>query len=186
MCSERIGAVALPVDSSLASSMSVHLTKTEVKVNLNSKLAPSNEAYQLSVDTAKQQVHVCASEAAGAFWGVQTLLSLVHGGSLPAVEIKDAPRYPYRGMHLDVSRNFHSKESVLRLLEVMGMYKLNKFHFHLTDDEGWRLQIPGLEELTEVSAFRFVCVCVCACACVRVCACICTCKDACLFVHTCM
>ena len=184
MCSERIGAVALPVDSSLASSMSVRLTKTEVKVNLNSKLAPSNEAYQLSVDTAKQQVHVCASEAAGAFWGVQTLLSLVHGGSLPAVEIKDAPRYPYRGMHLDVSRNFHSKESVLRLLEVMGMYKLNKFHFHLTDDEGWRLQIPGLEELTEVSAFRFVCVCVCAC--VRVCACICTCKDACLFVHACM
>ena len=135
----------------MSSSRSVLLTKSEVKVNLNSKPAHSSEAYQLSVNTIKQQVQICAGEGAGAFWGVQTLLSLVKEGTLPAVDVKDAPRYPYRGMHVDVSRNFHSKESVLRLLEVMGMYKLNKFHFHLTDDEGWRLQIPGLEELTEVS-----------------------------------
>lgn len=55
-----------------------------------------------------------------------------------------------KGMHADVGRNFVPKESILTLLEVMSMYKLNKFHFHLTDDEGWRLEIPGLEELTEV------------------------------------
>nr|KAG5708761.1 hypothetical protein BaRGS_031915 [Batillaria attramentaria] len=70
------------------------------------------------------------------------------------VSVEDAPRYPYRGMHLDVSRNFHSKASVLRLLEVMSLYKMNAFHFHLTDDEGWRLQIPGLEELTEIGSKR--------------------------------
>ena len=53
-------------------------------------------------------------------------------------------------MHVDVARNFHSKSSILLLLDAMSMYKLNKLHLHLTDDEGWRLQIPGLQELTEV------------------------------------
>ena len=62
----------------------------------------------------------------------------------------DAPRFGYRGLMLDVSRNFHPVEDVLRLLDLMSQYKLNVFHFHLTDDEGWRIQIPGLEELTEV------------------------------------
>ena len=54
-------------------------------------------------------------------------------------------------MHLDVARNFVPKDQVLKLIDVMSMYKLNKFHFHLTDDEGWRLEIPGLPELTEVN-----------------------------------
>ncbi|XP_060608368.1 beta-hexosaminidase-like isoform X2 [Ruditapes philippinarum] len=57
-------------------------------------------------------------------------------------------------MHMDVSRNFHTKEQIMKLLDVMAMYKMNKFHFHLTDDEGWRLEIPGLEELTQVGARR--------------------------------
>ena len=56
-------------------------------------------------------------------------------------------------MHVDVARNFHTKESILKLLEAMSMYKLNKFHFHLSDDEGWRLEIPGLEELTTVRRY---------------------------------
>lgn len=55
-----------------------------------------------------------------------------------------------RGMHVDVSRNFHTKDEVVALLDVMSCYKLNRLHLHLTDDEGWRLQIPGLEELTQV------------------------------------
>ena len=63
----------------------------------------------------------------------------------------DFPRYHYRGMHIDVARNFHHKDDILRHLEAMATYKLNKFHFHLTDDEGWRLEIPELPELTEVS-----------------------------------
>ena len=53
-------------------------------------------------------------------------------------------------MHVDVARNFYPKETILKLLDIMSMYKLNQFHFHLTDDEGWRLEIPGLPELTEV------------------------------------
>ena len=89
---------------------------------------------------------------AGVFYGVQTLLGLRSSeGKVPKVSIKDAPRYAYRGMHLDVGRNFMAKDHVLKLIDVMAMYKLNKFHFHLTDDEGWRLEIPGLPELTEVT-----------------------------------
>ena len=85
------------------------------------------------------------------FYGVQTLLGLhSSSGEVPKVSVKDAPRYSYRGMHLDVARNFVTKDHVLKLIDTMAMYKLNKFHFHLTDDEGWRLEIPGLPELTEV------------------------------------
>ena len=88
---------------------------------------------------------------AGVFYGVQTLLGLrSSAGMVPKVSIKDAPRFAYRGMHLDVGRNFVPKDRVFKLIDAMATYKLNKFHFHLTDDEGWRLEIPGLPELTEV------------------------------------
>jgi hexosaminidase len=68
--------------------------------------------------------------------------------------IHDEARFEYRGMHLDVARHFNSKAVVLKLLDLMAFYKLNKFHFHITDDEGWRLEIPGLPELTDVGAKR--------------------------------
>lgn len=85
------------------------------------------------------------------FYAYQTLKSIHQDGkSLPLCVIKDQPRFAYRGMHLDVGRNFFSKEEILKILETMAMYKLNQFHFHLTEDEGWRLEIPGIPELTEV------------------------------------
>lgn len=96
-------------------------------------------------------------DAAGAFYGVQSILSLISvsgNKTIATLEAKDAPRFAYRGMFLDVGRNFHSKEAVLRLLDQMAAYKLNKFHFHLTDDEGWRIEIPGLPELTEIGGKR--------------------------------
>lgn len=67
-------------------------------------------------------------------------------------DAKDAPRFQYRGIFLDIGRNFHSKEAVHRLLDQMAAYKMNKFHFHLTDDEGWRIEIPGLPELIDVGS----------------------------------
>lgn len=66
------------------------------------------------------------------------------------VEIRDAPRYSYRGMEIDLGRNFMPKSEILKIIDSMAMYKLNKLHLHLTDDEGWRLEIPGLPELTTV------------------------------------
>jgi len=118
-------------------------------------------SYRLEV--LPRRVLVEGQDAEGVFHGTQSLLALIpvsayrKPGSpvlLEVVTVADAPRFPYRGMHLDVARNFHRKEEVLKLLDLMAFYKLNRFHLHLTDDEGWRLEIPGLPELTEVGSRR--------------------------------
>ena len=123
-------------------------------VTIRDKYTKNTEAYKLDVDTDKMIIEITGVTAAGVFWGVQTLLSITQEGQVPNIVIHDEPRFEYRGMSLDVARNFVDKEEVLKLLEVMAMYKLNKLHFHLTDDEGWRLEIPGLPELTEVVIAR--------------------------------
>ncbi|KAJ8301463.1 hypothetical protein KUTeg_020450, partial [Tegillarca granosa] len=127
------------------------------KLVCNTKDLTSPEAYRLDVshgNATRQKIQIIGNSSVGVFYGIQTLLSLLNGTSIPEVSVLDSPRYPYRGMHIDVSRNFHSKEQILKLLDVMTMYKMNKFHFHLTDDEGWRVEIPGLEELTSVGSRR--------------------------------
>ena len=115
----------------------------------SSSQATPNEAYSLVIP-AEGNITISGSDKAGVFYGLQSLISLIKDNQLNVCTIEDWPRYLYRGMHMDVSRNFHTKEQILKLLDVMAMYKMNKFHFHLTDDEGWRLEIPGLPELTEV------------------------------------
>lgn len=119
------------------------------------------ESYRLTIDAAGIKIE--ASDNAGAFYAIQSLKSLIghqqwnkktKAVSLPYVTIEDSPRYGYRGFMLDAARNFHSKAEVLRLLDLMAAYKLNKFHFHFIDDEGWRLEIPSLPELTAVGANR--------------------------------
>lgn len=109
-----------------------------------------SSSYKLSVNPEIPSISVEASDPSGAFYGIQSLLALLENEKVPTTEIEDYPRFLYRGMHLDVSRNFHGKHQIMKLLDIMAKYKMNKFHFHLTDDEGWRLEIPGLEELTEV------------------------------------
>lgn len=112
----------------------------------------SSESYQLEVNVTEEMIKITGTGKAGVFYGVQTLLALTDDqGLVPQVSIKDSPRFSYRGLMLDVVRNFQSKGEVMKLLDVMAMYKMNKFHFHLSDNEGWRLEIPGLEELTSVS-----------------------------------
>ncbi|WP_243665267.1 family 20 glycosylhydrolase, partial [Rhodothermus marinus] len=120
------------------------------------------EAYHLIVDP-EAGITLTGTDAAGAFYGIQTLQQLIDPSfyrqtsetiPIPALEVHDAPRFGYRGLHLDVARNFQPKAVVLRLLDLMARYKLNRFHFHLTDDEGWRLEIEGLPELTEVGGCR--------------------------------
>lgn len=112
----------------------------------------SSESYQLVVNVAEELIKITGAGKAGVFYGAQTLLALRDDqGLVPQVSIKDSPRFSYRGLMLDVVRNFQSKGEVMKLLDIMAMYKMNKFHFHLSDNEGWRLEIPGLEELTSVS-----------------------------------
>lgn len=121
------------------------------EVTVEGKLSLSEEAYELRVQDDTQTVTIVASSPSGAFYAFQSLKSLMSkDGLVPVTIIRDSPRFPYRGMHLDVGRNFHTKHEVFKLLDAMALYKLNKLHFHITEDEGWRLEIPGLQELTEV------------------------------------
>jgi hexosaminidase len=119
----------------------------------------SPEAYELVVDPAAG-IRIVGASPAGVFYGLQSLRSLLPpspaGGALtlPAIRVLDAPRFGYRGFMLDVARNFHPKASVLRVLDLLARYKLNVFHLHLTDDEGWRVEIAGLPELTAIGARR--------------------------------
>src|SRR5207245_2355393 len=113
----------------------------------------------LVVDPA-QGIRIVGVSAAGVFYGLQSLRNLLPaptpraGLTLSAIRVVDAPRFGYRGFMLDVARNFHPKPLVLRTLDLLARYKLNVFHMHLTDDEGWRIEIPSLPELTAVGARR--------------------------------
>ena len=130
-------------------------------VNLKQPTGAAEEAYKLEVSA--NGISIIGASSAGVFNAIQSLRQLLPVSAwvnpaptlaVPAITVVDAPRFEYRGMHLDVGRNFSSKETVLRLLDVMALYKLNKFHFHVTDDEGWRIEIPTLPELTEIGSKR--------------------------------
>ena len=117
------------------------------------------EGYQLSV--TRSGVVLTAAAPAGLFYGVQTLRQLLpprveytatlpRSLTIPAVEITDRPRYPWRGMMLDVARHFFEVDDVERVIDLMALYKLNRLHLHLSDDQGWRIEIPGYPDLTRV------------------------------------
>ena len=125
--------------------------KVNFRVDPNATDIP-DEGYQLEIDEAG--VRLTAKTETGLFYGKQTLLQLLIPNGLPYVKINDQPRFPYRGLHLDVSRHFFDKEEVKKLMNVMSYYKLNTLHLHLTDAGGWRLQIDKYPKLTQEGAFR--------------------------------
>lgn len=119
------------------------------------------EGYRLSI--RPRTVTISASDAAGIFYGIQSLKTALPpqawsevqtSVAVPAMEVNDHPRFGYRAFMQDVARNFRTKEQILKTLDLMSLYKLNVFHFHFNDDEGWRIEIPGLPELTEVGSRR--------------------------------
>ena len=123
-----------------------------------------NEGYQLSV--SRSGVKIEAAAPAGLFYGVQTLLQLlpaeVEGRGkadgitwkIPFIKIEDRPRFVWRGVHLDVGRHFFPKEFIKKYIDLLAMYKMNTFHWHLTEDQGWRVEIPKYPRLTEVGGWR--------------------------------
>ena len=119
---------------------------------LSVKAVPGS--YHLDINS--QQITISANDDAGFSYGLASLTSLVDVNTLVvnAMSVEDSPRYDFRGMHIDVSRNFHSKQLILDLLDQMAAYKLNKLHLHMADDEGWRLEIEGLPELTDIGSKR--------------------------------
>ncbi|MFB2651949.1 family 20 glycosylhydrolase [Shewanella seohaensis] len=108
------------------------------------------------LDIKADAIEIAAADAAGFSYALSSLASLIDVQDLRvnAMTIEDSPRYPFRGMHIDVARNFHSKALVFDLLDQMAAYKLNKLHLHMADDEGWRLEIDGLPELTDIGSKR--------------------------------
>ena len=127
-----------------------------IELNLcDSSIVTGNEAYRIEID--KKGVRLSANTETGIFYGLQTLLQLLNNGdnkTLPALTINDSPRFPYRGLHLDVSRHFFDKEFVKKQLNAMAYFKTNRLHWHLTDGAGWRIEIKKYPRLTSFAAWR--------------------------------
>ena len=119
---------------------------------------PNKEAYQLNILGDRAVIY--ASSNQGLFYGIQTLLQLIPFTTnvseikLDNLMMDDVPKFQWRGMHLDVSRHFFSKEFIKKYIDYLAMYKMNTFHWHLTDDQGWRIEIKKYPKLTEVGAWR--------------------------------
>ena len=116
-----------------------------------------------TLQVTERNIIICSGDAAGIFYGIQSLKTLIAPKfyaskqniiEVKAVDVLDSARFNHRALLVDVARNFLPKSELLKTIDLMGMYKLNVLHLHLTDDEGWRLEIPSLPELTEVGAKR--------------------------------
>lgn len=127
-------------------------------INLTlSKDVAQAEGYTLNIED--KRINIAGSTEAGVFYGIQTLRKAIadtHTGSilLSNVKIEDAPRFHYRGMHLDVSRHFFGVEDVKTYIDILAMHNVNRFHWHLTDDQGWRIEIKKYPKLTTVGSMR--------------------------------
>jgi len=133
--------------------------KKAIFVKLNTGLSIPKEAYNLVV--TPKGILLESPTPNGLFYGIQTLVQLMPPIQqnlsevvVPAVEIKDSPRFVWRGLHLDVGRHFMPKEFILKYLDYMALHKLNTFHWHLTEDQGWRIEIKKFPRLTEVGSVR--------------------------------
>lgn len=121
---------------------------------------PQGGAEGYVLDVQKESIRIKASDPAGIFYGIQSLLQTLPQVrtnaplTVPCMEVKDQPRFKWRGMHLDVSRHFFSVDVVKQYIDLMAMYKMNTFHWHLVDDPGWRMEIKKYPKLTSVGAWR--------------------------------
>jgi hexosaminidase len=160
--SQSLGAlVGAPVTVAAQSENGPHTIRLRIR-DQSGAAETADESYTLSA-RPESGIEIAGNSTAGVFYGIQTLRALAPVAAyhkpmkelaIDAVEIEDAPRFGYRGLMLDVGRNFHSKETVKKLLELMAFYKLNRFHWHLSDDEGWRIEIKALPELTAIGSRR--------------------------------
>ena len=125
-----------------------------LRVRVSRAFGLKPEASRLSAKG--DQINIEAADADGARYALESLAQQIayEHGALSPLAIEDSPRFGFRGLHIDLARNFHSKAEVLKVVEQMGRLKLNKLHLHLGDDEGWRLQIAHFPALTEVGGYR--------------------------------
>ncbi|RYG12249.1 MAG: beta-N-acetylhexosaminidase, partial [Chitinophagaceae bacterium] len=125
---------------------------------VNNVKTSNPDRYELNTDS--KEIQITASSSKGIFYGVQTLIQLLPYSrkdfpvQIPSVNITDYPRFDYRGMHLDVSRHFFDVDFVKQYIDYLALHKMNYFHWHLTDDHGWRIEIKKYPKLTEIGAWR--------------------------------
>ena len=142
---------------------SLNLTADTLGINFNTndgieikfnKIEIEKDAYRIIINS--QNVQIYSNGYGGSFYALITILQLAyyHMGDLPLGEIEDRPRFKWRGMHLDCSRQFHSIDQIKRLLIYMSLFKLNRFHWHLTDNEAWRLELESFPNLAKQSSYR--------------------------------
>ncbi|MFT3827933.1 MAG: beta-N-acetylhexosaminidase [Chitinophagaceae bacterium] len=140
-------------------SLKVSKKKNTAGIHLRLKKIDNPIAGAYYLDVTNKGIDVTGDNENGVFYGMQTLLQLLPVEqattfNIPAVKIKDYPRFEYRGMHLDVSRHFFSVDFVKKYIDYLALHKLNYFHWHLTDDQGWRIEIKKYPKLTTVGGFR--------------------------------
>lgn len=155
---------SLNLDSNLIVSLLDEVTEIDIKKNdsnndiyVNYVDDLNEESYILNINQDK--ILISASDRAGALYAIQSLKQIFLVSKLENTPIKnlivnDSPRFSYRGMLLDISRNFYGPEKIKQIIDYLSFFKINHLDFRITDDEGWRLEIPGLEELTEVGSKR--------------------------------
>ena len=153
--SEALGSV---LGAALENEPVIHMPEANIQLKIDSSLTHP-EGYKLTIDY--KTISISGKTSAGVFYGIQSLIQLLpispnanQEVTLPAVSIEDSPRYSYRGMHLDVGRHFFPPEKIKLYLDLIAMHKMNTFHWHLTEDQGWRIEIKKYPKLTSVGGFR--------------------------------
>ena len=153
---------SLNLESNLIVSLLDEVTEIDIKKNdtnndiyVNYVDDLNEESYILNIN--QDEILISASDRAGALYAIQSLKQIFLVSKLENTPIKnlivnDSPRFSYRGMLLDISRNFYGPEKIKQIIDYLSFFKINHLDFRITDDEGWRLEIPGLEELTEVGS----------------------------------
>lgn len=128
-------------------------SKQAIELKIDSVKVIKKEGYLLTVNPS--QISIIGHDAAGVFYGIQSLIQLsVQSKTIPACRIEDYPRFAYRGLHLDVGRNMFPISFLKKYIDLLASYKLNTFHWHLTDDQGWRIEIKKYPRLQNVAAYR--------------------------------
>lgn len=145
--------------------ISPKLVAGAIQLKLDKRVETGDEGYELEVNSSR--ISIVAKKPAGLFYGLQTVRQLMPPSiyakkairdikiwSVPAVKIVDQPRFGWRGAHIDAARHFYSKEEILKFIDAMAWHKLNKFHWHFTEDQAWRIEIKKYPELTKKGAWR--------------------------------
>ena len=131
--------------------------RNEIIIKINKSLPSIPGSYQITSDANLLKIE--AYDESGVFYGIQTIIQLlpvnkIHQIDIPLVQIKDQPKFQWRGMHLDCSRHFFNTTFIKKYIDMLAFYKMNKFHWHLTDDQGWRIEIKKYPKLTEIGSWR--------------------------------